>query len=413
MASIANPVLTFAIVPRVAAFCSIVGSSLIVAEVSLSERKRNRCYHRIMFGMSICDIIASICYFLGRWPLPSDAAFLAGGVGTQETCTAQGFFGQSVLATVSYNAVLSIYYLLVVTFGWREDRLKKYEPLFHSVPLGVWLGTGISGIVLEIFNPAFFNCWIAPYPINCAAYGEIGDDRPPCTRGYLAPIFQWAFFYAPIWAIIFAVSVIMFIVYWSVLKVERKNDRYSIQFTARQDSSIEFCKTDGSIRSASLISRKYSRKVASQGLWYLLPFYITWIFAVATELTEIFTGKYYDPLVVLVSFFVPFQGFLNFIVYKRPLFVQYREIHPDWSLPTTMWSAIVGGLRENEHKKFIVSDHEPRKRASGISSALKRAPSKIYLTDEEVGSAEDASKVSGSCGCDSGDDETDFPVAPF
>ena len=85
MATIKNPELVFAVVPRVAAACSLFGSSFIVAEVLRDAQKRKKVYHRIMLGMSVFDIIGSICYFLGRWPLPPEAVFLPGGVGNQQT----------------------------------------------------------------------------------------------------------------------------------------------------------------------------------------------------------------------------------------------------------------------------------------------------------------------------------------
>ena len=66
MAKIKNPELVFAVVPRVAAACSLFGSSFIVAEVLRDAQKRKKVYHRIMLGMSVFDIIGSICYFLGR-----------------------------------------------------------------------------------------------------------------------------------------------------------------------------------------------------------------------------------------------------------------------------------------------------------------------------------------------------------
>merc|ERR1712080_759311 len=127
--------------------------------------------------------------------------------------------------------------------------------------------------------------------------------------------FQWAIFYAPIWFMIVVVTAIMLAVYCSVVQTEKKTDKHS--------SSAEF--------GAAPASRKYSRRVAKQGLWYLLPFYATWIFPVATEITEMATGNYYDPMVVLVSFFLPFQGALNFVVYMRPRYLKYKNQHPEWS----------------------------------------------------------------------------------
>lgn len=131
------------------------------------------------------------------------------------------------------------------------------------------------------------------------------------------PLLSRAIFYGPIWALIIIVTVIMASVYASVRKLEKKNERY----TASQPSSKS--KAD---------SAKKSRMVAKQGLWYLLPFYVTWIFPVVTEITELVTANYYDPMVILVSFFLPFQGFLNFIIYMRPRFMKYRKQHQSWSI---------------------------------------------------------------------------------
>jgi hypothetical protein len=72
--------------------------------------------------------------------------------------------------------------------------------------------------------------------------------------------------------------------------------------------------------------------VAKQGLWYLFPFYATWVFPVATEITEMATAQYFNPMVILVAFFLPFQGALNFIIYMRPRFIKYRKKHQSWNI---------------------------------------------------------------------------------
>ena len=238
-------------------------------------------------------------------------------------CTAQAFFGQAVVATVTYNTILAIQYLMIIKLNIPETTIaKKYEKIMHTIPILMWLVTGAIGIGFEVFNPAFFNCWIAPVPINCAAYGEIPDGRPPCTRGFYAPLFQWLIFYGLIWSMIVIVTVIMMVVYCSVRKTEQKIQKYASASTDRTSQM------------------KHSKKVAKQGLWYLLPFYATWVFPVATEITEMVTAKYYDPMVVLVSFFLPFQGALNFIIYMRPRYLKYRNKHPEWSIWHIIWRTV-------------------------------------------------------------------------
>jgi len=115
----------------------------------------------------------------------------------------------------------------------------------------------------------------------------------------------------PIWAMIIIVTCIMISVYTKVRKMEKKSRRYSINETTTE-------------------ATKRSRMVATQGLWYLLPFYATWVFPVVTEITEMVTAKYFDPMVILVAFFLPFQGALNFIIYMRPRYLKYSKKHPEW-----------------------------------------------------------------------------------
>ena len=251
-----------------------------------------------------------------------------------------------VLCTILPSPALAVQYLMIITFGISEKQIeRKYEKFMHAIPILVWLTTGALGIAFEVFNPAFFNCWIAPVPINCAAAGEIPGGRPECTRGYLAPIFQWGIFYGPIWAMIAIVTGIMLKVYCGVRKTERRNSLYA---SASGDAKAQM---------------KHSRRVAKQGLWYLLPFYATWIFPVATEITEMVTGNYYDPMVVLVSFFLPFQGALNFMVYMRPRFLKYRRDNPEWSLPVLMYRTLKKSLcctKNGEEDDFVTEGPERR-----------------------------------------------------
>jgi len=94
-------------------------------------------------------------------------------------------------------------------------------------------------------------------------------------------------------------------------------------------------------------------------LWYLLPFYATWIFPVATEITEMATGKYYDPMVVLVSFFLPFQGALNFLVYMRPRYLKYKNQHPEKSFFSIIGRTLKRSLcciKDEEDDDRLVTD---------------------------------------------------------
>ena len=66
---------------------------------------------------------------------------------------------QAVVATVSYNTVLAVQYLMIIKLNISEAQIaKKYEKIMHSIPILIWLITGIIGLSCGVFNPAFFNC---------------------------------------------------------------------------------------------------------------------------------------------------------------------------------------------------------------------------------------------------------------
>ena len=105
---------------KVSGILSICGSGFIIYDGVRNYKKRlSYVRHRVMFGLSICDVIFSfVSPFLGTWLLPSsvsnDSHFVAG---TQATCNFQGFidvlFGRGA---VCYNSILAITHLLIVRY---------------------------------------------------------------------------------------------------------------------------------------------------------------------------------------------------------------------------------------------------------------------------------------------------------
>ena len=249
-----------------------------------------------------------------------------------------------------------------------------------------------------------------PLPINCAAYGENPEGRPKCERGYYAPIFQWAIFYALIWGMIIAVTVIMLVVYSEVrktdlAKVQKEEDTTKDTTTSSSSSSSKKKNKDGVHR------MKRSRDFAIQGLWYLFPFYATWLFPVITEITEMVTNKYYDGMVVLVAFFVPFQGALNFcIYYLRPKYIKYRE-KKSRSKPRV--SSLLSYTRSKKPAKKQQRDIFQSNEVMAISIASRqkdKALLKRLSSQEESGSYE-RSGVSHSSRCEATDMESGLAVS--
>jgi hypothetical protein len=54
-----------------------------------------------------------------------DGRSVFGASGTQRICSVQGFFIQVGMAAPLYSGVLTVYYLLMVRYGWNENSNKK------------------------------------------------------------------------------------------------------------------------------------------------------------------------------------------------------------------------------------------------------------------------------------------------
>jgi len=183
--------------------------------------------------------------FLSTWPIPRGEECLA--VGTTGTCTAQGFLNQTAaLCTPTYNISLAIYYLLVIVKGWKETRVKKIEKYLHALPILAGFGTAFAALGLKLYNKAGLICWIGPAPNNPERHNPNYD------------IYRIAFLYAEAWAMIIFLAISMSIIYFHVLKQERKLDKYSASFSKKK--------------------RKQSKKIRNQAFLYVGCMYMTWIF---------------------------------------------------------------------------------------------------------------------------------------
>ena len=200
--------IALAVTPKISSVFSLAGSSWIVWEVLTSRQKRNHPYHRLLLAMSAYDAAESVWNFASTWPLPRDSSSeqVVWAAGTTQTCSAQGFFLTLSVAVPMYNAGLAVYYLLVVNHNVPDRTLRKIvEPALHATA-AVWAwGTAIASVSLGLINNAVLWCWIAPLPLDCLDSWRYGDEGN-CERGDNAWIYQWGFYFAPLWLCIFVAS---------------------------------------------------------------------------------------------------------------------------------------------------------------------------------------------------------------
>lgn len=295
----------------------MICSGLIIFEVLRDQRKRKKVYHRLLLAMSISDLNTSFWYSLSTWPIPSETSNVYAPLGTQGSCVTQGFFVQLGIATPIFNGMLSIYYLLMIRYGWKEKDIKKVELVFYLIPIIFALGTAFSALGLELLNNANLWCWIAPYPLSCkGSYRNNGIND--CIRGNNAWIYRWAFFYAPLWFVIMVSMIAMLLTFFAVKKTETKSMRWSVAHRLREARGLQ-----------------QSKQVLKQAFFYLMAFYFSWLAATLTRLIQTINGKSYFPLILLFAITAPLQGGFNYVVYIRPRYLKYRKDNPG-----SIWTVI-------------------------------------------------------------------------
>lgn len=295
--------LVLAIMPKVSGSLSLICSCLIVASILLSPKKRNRVYHRLILGISLCDVSNSIFYGLSTWPIPSVSGYLW-ATGTENTCILQGFFIQFGISTSIFNGSLAIYYLLFFQYDWRERHFRKYEIFLYGLPILWGVGTAIIGLPLRLFNNANLWCWIAPFPSSCAANPET------CIRGANSTWYRWGLYYIPLWAMIILVTYSQVIVISKVketlrlYKTEDKDEsernsaaKQQTKLTRNEENADDFGEenenpeerpnaTYDALKFRKIAERRAreqrSKEIATQCFLYAFSFYFNW-FAVTVS----------------------------------------------------------------------------------------------------------------------------------
>jgi hypothetical protein len=159
------------VVPRVSASISLISSLLIICIIFRSLTRLNSIYHRIMFGISVADIIVSTAIVFARSAMPRQGISKALDFyfascdhrrGTIQTCNIQGFFfAVGSLLTSTYNSSLCWYYYCVIVKAMSDEAIRKrMEPFMHGIPI-IWsLGPGITFLFLDAYNPGVAWCTV-------------------------------------------------------------------------------------------------------------------------------------------------------------------------------------------------------------------------------------------------------------
>lgn len=310
---------------------SLLGSGTIVYLVLKQSRLHETIYHRIVFGLSCMDLVVTVAVILQPFLLPSYTR-LPFASGQIATCDGVAFLLHYYLGSYIYSCELSLYFLFMIRYNISEVALAKtFEPFIHIVPVLVPTLFGIYGLTTQQFNPdpVFAFCDISVYPSNC-----LDVDSIECERGLSYAALR-IFLNSVVLLAVLIGTVSTWLVYWTVQQRIKRSRRHSF-VVASYATNID-----------NPQQLKRIRSVAWQAFWYtaaylnavLIFFFLP--FAVQLDGTgrvQNTTGLF--ALVTLLYFLFPLQGFLNCLVYLRPVLVRWKERSDDttwlWALKKTL-----------------------------------------------------------------------------
>lgn len=382
-----------ALVPRFIGGTSTISSSIIIYTIFVSQSKLKTVYHRIMFGMSVADILSSVAMGLTTLPMPKGdplwipkedlRTYDGTRLGNIYTCEAQGFmyvFGFIVM--FAYNDALFVYYGCAIAFCMKESNIVKFiEPFLHLTPVAIGLTVATTSLVGKLYNPTTWDAWCT------IAAGELTESRVNMTN--IDNLVRY------LTIVLFSVILLSgSLIIWRVRKTTRA--LRGPMHMRRLPSSMERAKN--SVQSTKI--------VAIQALAYFVSFMTTiGILLIRAVIIE----PYW---VIKLSFvLMPLQGFFNAVIFISHKVYNYRRANSDVSRGDVIRLIFKGGIEEpvlvsrishvhinqnrrmeieitDEYSNHFVEHQEP------VSAS--QSGEHVFVDDYSVGDVEDLSGFSSS-----------------
>ena len=328
-------------------FATVASVSSALILIRLWRIPQWHTFHRLMLGMSGLDLLQWSAIALGPLLVPRQALEgILPTFGNTATCRFQGFaFTLGSGGSYLYNALIMLYFLLVIGYGLTERFLtQKVEVWLHLLGSGVYLGLAVLGLAKG---------WIHSYPLG--AFCDI-DHYRSISSAFLLLQCTWTIF-----AMVFLAMTIQ-----KVVKKFAQSRRFVFaDSSARTFRSAAFDATNNSSRSpsggdlrtewnqntttrlpqgnSSAMERRQAL-VISQALLYGIVFVITGLTNAFFYVTQVLLKdqlfvKYFWLDVAIRNFYV-LLSVVNLIIFIRPQYQKLRRPRQGGGdPPMTRWQA--------------------------------------------------------------------------
>jgi hypothetical protein len=349
VAAFRNEIKTLDIIFRTTGSVSIISSTCLALHILRSHDGLSTTYHRLVFGLSVADITASLAIALSSTMVPKELNYVTPyAQGNTATCTAQGFLTLcGYFVAMYYSCSICCYYLAIIRYKKTDEYIRrKLEPWFHGISIALPLVYSSIYIAIEQYNSVGPICFVGSNePVHCDGYKN--GDMPegfsiPCGRG------DWTYTFVMVIAgVLFGliippivIVVATLLMYRTVSKIEKNLQKYGVRSLRRScrtllvDDNATTSNNQGGImwktkksfmkmipcfrqdehpaaRRSSATSQK--RAILHIVTCYVLAWALIWIpFVVYIHFHQS------DVTAKLAACLVPLQGLFNFLVFMFP-----------------------------------------------------------------------------------------------
>lgn len=389
---------------------SLVASSSLALIVYRTENGLNTPYRRIIFALSVSDILQSIGIVTGPFAVPSSipqAIWSSGG--NKVTCIFDGLiftFGSSWAQM--YSSLLSIYYFCKLHKHMTDNEFyTKIERKFHISIVSFMVVANVVALSLDSINPATTGsvCLYAATPTGCRQNPEIfGECDGNETTTFVISILLFTL--VPFCCLGISVMLLIFLFFKIVARerifasscqsgieeeelkdnpktkglgldrdIEKNSDTTGLVFAKNEDeevkdverrtdtllSDMELRRRDSAIQ--EVLSKSYRREMMLQVILYSLSFVATYAMFTYATLRLMSKVSVPIPLLLYVQTMFPLQGLFNIIIFMRPAakVTKTRWAFSSWC--SAFWLVFTNGGETPASKKSITSSYYMNKNA--------------------------------------------------
>ncbi|GFH48104.1 hypothetical protein CTEN210_04580 [Chaetoceros tenuissimus] len=369
-----NQFFTSQVIRTVTSSTSFLCSSIMAFMITNSKNALGSPYKRIIFGLTISDILQSLGFILSPLAAPKDTPENFWARGNVSTCEATGFIlTAGGTALPMYTFLLTFYFYMRVRKKMSpKDFSYKIERYCHVFIITWNLICSCIALFMDYYNPSRTGsfCTMKEYPLYCNSKPEeVGE----CQRGANGQKASFVLMGIP--ALISMLGMITTLIVLNVYVFEHERT-YSMNKERREIGCCQmimlqlrhlFCvclphrRTQGArngqenlppenpqaqqdIRNADLLQRSYARASLVQSSLYVIAFCFTYTFLIFDFLYVLISNKPNPEWTfIALSLTLPIGGLLNILVYTRPKVLKVKEKHPNFPKFVCLFLVIVSG----------------------------------------------------------------------